>query len=72
MFDKSINYNLIKDKKKEIVRSEMPEIRFYWNYYKLDIYPEKKYVPELNNEGLNQMVDKYFKIIETVYNALSR
>lgn len=71
MFDKSINYSSIKEKRKEIIKSKMPEIRFFWNYFKLDIYPEKRYVPELNIDGLNQMVDKYFKIIETVYNALS-
>lgn len=70
-FEKSLNYNSIKYKKKEILNSKMPEIRFYWNYFKLNIYPEKNYVPELSSEGLNQMTDKYFKITETVYETLT-
>lgn len=70
-FEKSLNYNSIKYKKKEILNSKMPEIRFFWNYFKLSIYPDKNYVPELSSVGLNQMVDKYFKITETVYETLT-
>lgn len=64
IFDQSLNYDRIKSRNMGVVNADLPLIRFYWNYYKLNIYPEKNYAPELNSVGLEEKVNKFLRIVE--------
>jgi hypothetical protein len=68
-FKESLNYELIKKRNINLGRG-LPGIRFYWNYYQLNIYPEKNFNVEINNEGLKIITEKYLTIINHVYENL--
>ena len=72
IFDQSLNYDRIKSKNMGVVDADLPRIRFYWNYYKLNIYTEKNYEPELNSTGLEEKVNKFMQIIGAVHDQLKK
>jgi len=66
IFGDLLNHKLIKERNKEIDKS-LPEIRFYWNYSRLNIYPEKDFKVEIDKVGLKMITEKYLQIIDHVY-----
>jgi hypothetical protein len=70
VFDQSLNYDRIKSRNMGVVDADLPRIRFYWNHYKLNIYTEKNYEPELSSAGLEEKVNKFMQIIGAVHDRL--
>ncbi|WP_321321629.1 phospholipase D family protein [Labilibaculum sp.] len=55
---------------KNRINETLPGIRFYWNYKQLNIYTEKNFAVEIDEEGLKEKVNKFLSIIETVHDKL--
>jgi hypothetical protein len=62
------HYDLIKEQYRDVFNVKFPDIRFYWNYKQLNIYPEKDFHVNIDMEGLEKLVEKNLYIIETVQN----
>tara|TARA_R110001583_G_scaffold33438_4_gene112938 strand:- start:30794 stop:31648 length:855 start_codon:yes stop_codon:yes gene_type:complete len=52
------------------INETLPGIRFYWNYKQLNIYTEKNFEVEIDQDGLKEKVNKFLSIIETVHDKL--
>ncbi len=65
-FKDKFEFETYKEKYNPSVGKGMEGIRFYWNDRQLNVYPEKKFVPEKNTKGLENMFTKYLVIIDTV------
>lgn len=69
IFGDLLNHKLLKERNKEIGKS-LPGIRFYWNYSRLNIYPEKDFNVEISSNGLKIITEKYLQIVDHIYNNL--
>ena len=62
-FDNRDFFQFLKKNYRDKIRESFPEIRFYWNYNCINIYPEKNFDVDVNYEGLEKIVDKYSSVI---------
>lgn len=44
----------------------LPNLRIFWNRYKISFYPEKDFDYEINEIGLNKIVDKQLSMIDDI------
>lgn len=65
-FSDKLNYEKIKRINAYIDR-KLPGIRFYWNYYQLNIYTEKDFNVGMDLYGLKAIINKYLQIIDVLY-----
>lgn len=63
-------YEKIERLNKYQINETLPGIRFYWNYKQLNIYTEKNFEVEIDQDGLKEKVNKFLSIIETVHDKL--
>ncbi len=56
-------FQFLKKNYKDEIRNSSPGIRFYWNYNCINIYPERNFNIDVNQEGLGIIVKKYTDII---------
>ncbi|MGB3182861.1 MAG: hypothetical protein WBB45_15830 [Cyclobacteriaceae bacterium] len=57
-------FDYLKYSYREEIREASPGIRFFWNYYRINIYVERSYKVEVSQEGLEDIVNKYFHIVD--------
>jgi hypothetical protein len=69
IFSTRLPYDYLKKVNRNLAKG-MPNIRFYWNYYQLNVYVEKDFKVEMNKEGLEKALDKYIQIINYLYDKI--
>ncbi len=62
-FNNNSFFRFLKENYKSKIRSNSPGIRFYWNYNCINIYPERNFKVDVNYEGLEKIVEKYYNVI---------
>lgn len=62
-FDNKDFFQFLKNNYRDEIRNSSPGIRFYWNYNCINIYPERNFNVDVNQQGLNLIVRKYTEII---------
>ncbi len=69
LFSTRLPYDYLKKVNRNLGKG-MPNIRFYWNYFQLNVYVEKDFKVEMNKEGLSKALDKYIQIIDYLYDKI--
>lgn len=69
-FSDRYNYDLIREVNKEILKTYLPNIRFYWNRPSINIYLEANFHDELTLSGLEKKARRLVEIFTTVADKL--
>ncbi len=62
-FNNKSFFQFLKGNYRNEIKDISPEMRFYWNYNCINIYPEKNFNVGVNHEGLEKIIEKYSNVI---------
>lgn len=63
-------YNNVKENIKGTIKNQLPEMRIYWNYLKVQIYHKKGFKEEVSIDGLKVIVENFEKTIDVFHREL--